>query len=52
MRNVWSMDSPGTYGWILQQSEKNRDLLGRIPSFDELFARNALPEIAARTAAE
>lgn len=52
LRNILSLDSPGTYGWILHQSAKNRDQLGRIPSFDELFAQNALPEIAARHAAE
>ena len=46
------MDSPGTYGWILHQNAKNRDALGKIPSFDELFAQNAIPEVVARTAAE
>ncbi|MEM6301778.1 MAG: glutamate synthase-related protein [Pseudomonadota bacterium] len=44
MRNVRSMDSPGTYGWILDQSRKNRERLGRIPSFEELFAGQAIPE--------
>ncbi|MEM9910981.1 MAG: glutamate synthase large subunit, partial [Pseudomonadota bacterium] len=52
LRNILSMDSPGTYAWIMHQSAKNRAVLGTIPSFDELFAKNALPEIAARQAAE
>ena len=52
LRNILSMDSPGTYGWILHQNAKNRDALGKIPSFDELFAQNAIPEVVARTAAE
>ena len=52
MRNILSMDSPGTYAWILHQDRKNRNALGTIPSFDELFAQNALPDLLARTAAE
>lgn len=52
LRNILSMDSPGTYAWILHQDRKNRDALGEIPSFDALFAQNALPDLLARTAAE
>jgi glutamate synthase (NADPH/NADH) large chain len=52
MRNILSMDSPGTYAWILHQDAKNRAALGDIPSFDELFATTALPDLVARTAAE
>jgi glutamate synthase (NADPH/NADH) large chain len=52
MRNILSMDSPGTYAWILHQDRKNRNALGEIPSFDELFAQNALPDVMARSAAE
>ena len=52
LRNSISMDSPGTYGWIIHQDEKNRTALGEIPSFDALFAQNALPEVAMRIAAE
>jgi glutamate synthase (NADPH/NADH) large chain len=52
LRDILSMDSPGTYGWILHQNAKNRDALGNIPSFDELFAQNAIPDVVARTAAE
>jgi len=52
MRNVLSMDGPGTYSWIMLQSARNRDILGRIPSFEELFAHNALPDMAAYFAAE
>ncbi|MEO1795512.1 MAG: glutamate synthase-related protein [Pseudomonadota bacterium] len=52
MRNILSMDSPGTYSWILHQSAKNRAALGEIPSFDELFSQTALPDLLARSAAE
>lgn len=52
LRNILSMDSPGTYGWILQQSAKNHAVLGEIPSFDALFAENAIPDVVARTAVE
>ncbi|MET0450879.1 MAG: glutamate synthase-related protein [Mycobacterium sp.] len=44
-RNVLSMDSPGTYGWILYQSAKNVDKIGRLPSFEELFAMQAIPTV-------
>ncbi|MEM9247838.1 MAG: glutamate synthase-related protein [Pseudomonadota bacterium] len=52
LRNVLSMDSPGTYAWILHQDRKNTARLGDVPSFDSLFARNALPDVVARMAAE
>ncbi|MEM9552100.1 MAG: glutamate synthase-related protein, partial [Pseudomonadota bacterium] len=52
LRNILSMDSPGTYAWILHQSAKNRAALGEVPSFDALFAENAIPDVVARTAAE
>ena len=45
LRNILSMDSPATYAWILHQEQKNRLVLGRIPSFEELFAYNALTEM-------
>ena len=45
LRNILSMDSPATYGWILHQQQKNKAALGRIPSFEELFANNALSDI-------
>ena len=48
LRNVMSMDSPGTYSWIIHQGQKNRHALGSIPSFDELFASVALPDIINR----
>ena len=47
LRNVLSMDSPGVYGWILQQSAKNRAALGRLPSYEELFARASVRDVAA-----
>ncbi|MDA8682380.1 glutamate synthase-related protein [Porticoccaceae bacterium] len=45
LRNILSMDSLATYGWILLQQRKNKAALGRIPSFEELFAYNALNDI-------
>jgi glutamate synthase (NADPH/NADH) large chain len=52
LRNILSMDSPGTYGWILHQNMKNRAALGGVPNFDALFVENAIPDVVARTAAE
>lgn len=49
-RNTLSMDSPGTYGWILHQHAKNLERLGHLPSFEELFARRTLPDLAASAA--
>ncbi|MEM1287299.1 MAG: glutamate synthase-related protein [Pseudomonadota bacterium] len=44
LRNILSMDSPGTYGWIVHQDRKNTEAMGVIPSFEELFAGKTLPE--------
>ncbi|MEM9971200.1 MAG: glutamate synthase large subunit, partial [Pseudomonadota bacterium] len=52
LRNILSMDSPGTYAWILHQDRKNRAAIGEVPSFDELFAQHALPDVMGRFAAE
>jgi len=46
-RNIRSMDSLATYGWIIYQDASNREVLGGLPDFEELFARAALPELAA-----
>ena len=46
-RNVLSMDSPGTYGWILHQDTRNVERIGRLPSFEELFAAQSVPDVAA-----
>ncbi|MDJ0022623.1 glutamate synthase-related protein [Pantoea eucrina] len=46
-RNIRSMDSLATYGWIIYQDARHREVLGHLPDFEELFARAALPEIAA-----
>ncbi|MEM1110174.1 MAG: glutamate synthase-related protein, partial [Planctomycetota bacterium] len=48
LRTNLAMESPGTYTWIFYQDGKNRDILGTIPSFDELFAQHALVDVAAR----
>ncbi|OBZ95705.1 GltA [Pararhizobium polonicum] len=45
-RNVLSMDSPGTYGWIIERHARNIEKIGRIPSFEELFAKHALSDLA------
>ncbi|PWE53578.1 glutamate synthase large subunit [Metarhizobium album] len=45
-RNTLSMDSPGTYGWIIHQTNRNIERIGRLPSFEELFARRALAGLA------
>lgn len=50
-RNVLSMDSPGTYGWILYQSTKNVEKIGRLPSFEELFAAQSVPDVVMTLAA-
>lgn len=46
-RNILSMDSPGTYGWILYQDARNRAQLGDLPSLEALFARAAMQDLAA-----
>ncbi|MEM7425313.1 MAG: glutamate synthase-related protein [Pseudomonadota bacterium] len=47
LRNVLSVDSPGTYGWIIHQDRKNRAAIGEIPSFESLFAAKSLPKLSA-----
>ncbi len=46
-RNVRGTDSPGTYGWILDQDRRNVERLGRLPGFEELFAAQAGPDLVA-----
>ncbi|WP_440712258.1 glutamate synthase-related protein [Gordonia sp. FQ] len=46
LRNVRSMDAPATYGWLLLQDARNREVLGELTSFAELFATRAVPDIA------
>ncbi|MEM7600794.1 MAG: glutamate synthase large subunit, partial [Verrucomicrobiota bacterium] len=48
MRVSSRMDRLGTYAWIDFQDAKNESILGEIPSFDELFARSALPTVLER----
>lgn len=47
LRNVFSMDSPGTYGWIIYQSLKNNSQLGALPSLEALFAKASMQEFVA-----
>ncbi|MDR6433443.1 glutamate synthase-related protein [Brucella pseudogrignonensis] len=44
-RNTLSIDSLGTYGWIIHQTQKNIARIGRIPSFEELFARQSMENL-------
>ncbi|MGV9824589.1 glutamate synthase-related protein [Gordonia sp. NPDC003429] len=44
-RNVLSVDAPATYGWILHRDRHNRDALGALPDFDELFASQTVPAV-------
>jgi glutamate synthase (NADPH/NADH) large chain len=44
-RNIRAMDSPGTYGWIIHQSLKNLRSMGRLPSYEELFARSSVTDV-------
>lgn len=46
-RNIRAMDGPGTYGWIIRQSLKNLSSMGRMPSYEELFARSSAPDVVA-----
>jgi glutamate synthase (NADPH/NADH) large chain len=46
LRNILSMDSPGTYGWLLHQDRKNAEALGFVPNFERLFASNVIKQIA------
>ncbi|MEM6691525.1 MAG: glutamate synthase-related protein, partial [Planctomycetota bacterium] len=48
LRTTTPMESPGTYAWISHQDDKNEQALGEIPSFDELFAHNAVPDMVSR----
>ena len=43
-RNVRSIDSYATYGWIICQDAKNADRLGEVPCFEALFAGQVVPD--------
>ncbi|MCC7254045.1 glutamate synthase-related protein [Hyphomicrobium sp.] len=45
LRNIRSMDSPATYGWILRQARRNLDAIGRMPGYEELFARSSVTDV-------
>ncbi|SNR80116.1 glutamate synthase (NADPH/NADH) large chain [Methylobacillus rhizosphaerae] len=45
LRNILSMDSPGTYGWIIHQSAKNVAQIGELPSLEGLFAKASMHEL-------
>ena len=44
LRNCLSMDSIGTYSWILRQDRKNQAQLGEIPYFEELFSKSIITD--------
>lgn len=48
MRISSPLDPLGTDAWIAHQDEKNKAALGEIPSFDELFAQAAVPDMLQR----
>lgn len=50
-RNVASMDAPATYGWILHQDRRNREILADLPSIEELFVAHSIADVAHAIAA-
>jgi glutamate synthase (NADPH/NADH) large chain len=46
LRNVHAIHSLGTYGWIILQDRINRERMGSVPSFEELFAAKSTPDLA------
>ena len=42
LRNVISIDSPSTYGWLIYQQNKNRKIIYNMPSYEELFFEQSL----------
>ncbi len=48
LRNIRAMDSPGTYGWIIRQTRKNREAIGHMPGYEELFARTSVSDVVAQ----
>ena len=45
MRNVMSVDSLSTYGWILYQQKRNKNAIKKIQSYEELFYNQTIPEL-------
>ena len=43
LRNVLSVDSPGTYGWILHQQRRNQEIISNMPTYEELFFNESMP---------
>ena len=42
LRNVISIDSPSTYGWLIYQQNKNSKIIYNMPSYEELFFEQSL----------
>ena len=45
MKNVMSVDSLSTYGWILYQQKRNKNAIKKIQSYEELFYNQTVPEL-------
>ena len=45
MRSVLSMDSLSTYGWIIYLTARNSAAVNRVPSYEELFYNQILPDL-------
>ena len=45
-RDVLGMHSTSTYGWIIRSDRRNRERMKNLPSFEEMFAREATLDIA------
>ena len=45
MRNVLSMDSLSTYGWIIYQQNRNQKAINKVPNYEELFYNQILPDL-------
>ena len=45
LRNILSMDSLSTYGWLIYQQRKNNKIISSIPSYEELFFKEAMPSL-------
>ncbi len=47
-RDVLGMHSFATYGWIMRCDARNRESMSHLPSYEELFAKEATIDIARR----
>ncbi len=45
LRNVLGMDGLSTYGWIIYQDKRNKKAIKKVPSYEELFYNQVLPDL-------